>query len=108
VCVNSASTVLRGAGDNGECKAKPGKARSSRVRQGVNERLDGDALFSLEKPVYSTFSPIILHYVNFLFCSSDKVKVDYYDTQCFYLKLEPLKSLVKYYCFFAIIFRLQL
>ncbi len=54
MCVNSASTVLRGAGDNIECKAKPGKARSSRVRQGVNERLDGDALFSLEKPVYST------------------------------------------------------
>jgi len=54
VCVNSASTVLRGAGDSIECKAKPGKARSNRVRQGVNERLDGDALFSLEKPVYST------------------------------------------------------
>ncbi len=56
MCVNSASTVLRGAGDNGENNAKPGKARSSRVRQGVNERLDGDALFSLEKPVYSTFA----------------------------------------------------
>ncbi|MFH2123808.1 MAG: hypothetical protein ABIJ50_10055, partial [Pseudomonadota bacterium] len=47
-------TVLRGAGDNGANKAIQ-QARSSRLRQGVNKRLVVVALFSSEKPVYSTF-----------------------------------------------------
>ena len=58
MCVNSASTVLRGAGDNGEDKARQ-QARSSRVRQGVNKRLSVNTLFSLKKPVYSTSSTSI-------------------------------------------------
>ena len=55
MCVNSASTVLRGVGNNGE-KMQKRQARSSRVRQGVNERRAVDALYLLEKPVYSTLS----------------------------------------------------
>jgi len=43
VCVNSASTVLGGAGDNDESKAK-WDSRSSRVRRGVNKRLAMDVL----------------------------------------------------------------
>jgi len=38
VCVNSASTVLRGAGNNDGDKARQ-QSRSSRVRQGVIEAL---------------------------------------------------------------------
>ena len=58
MCVNSASTVLRGAGANNMGKAKQ-QARSSRVRQGVNKRLAVDALFLSKKPVYSTKGSVV-------------------------------------------------
>jgi len=64
VCVNSASTVLRGAGDNGDDEDENDQARSSRVRQGVNKRLVVNVSLSLKKPVYSTnrASPIIFRF----------------------------------------------
>ena len=62
--MNSASTVLRGAGNNSGIMRKQ-QARSSRVRQGVNERRAVDALFPLEKPVYSTrtFLGLLWNYI---------------------------------------------
>ena len=58
MCVNSASTVLRGAGDNGDGEDENDQARSSRVRQGVNKRLVVNVSLSLKKPVYSTFADL--------------------------------------------------
>jgi len=58
VCVNSASTVLRGAGDNGDDEGENDQARSSRVRQGVNKRLVVNVSLSVKKPVYSTFTDL--------------------------------------------------
>ena len=59
MCVNSASTVLRGAGDNGDGEDENDQARSSRVRQGVNKRLVVNVSLSLKKPVYSTFADFV-------------------------------------------------
>ena len=57
MCVNSASTVLGGAGNNSNGIEHKTLARSSRVRQGVSRRHVVDGFCSyLEKPVYSTKS----------------------------------------------------
>jgi len=68
VCVNSASTVLRGADNNGEIEENT-KSRSSRVRRGVNKRLIVIAFDLPKKPVYSTdpvFSFILVCYLYLL------------------------------------------